>query len=64
METQLPPSEVMPAEPVKSGFPRWIFILIAVFVVCCCVSLLVIVVFTLMGPAIGNVFSSINQSLP
>jgi hypothetical protein len=64
VETQLPPSDVAPVEPAKAGFPRWIFVLIGVFVLCCCVSLLVIVLLTLLGPAIGNVFSSINASMP
>jgi hypothetical protein len=63
MESQPQVSDAPVAEPAKSGFPKWLMIVLGVIVACCCLSLLVIVVMSLLGPAIGNVFSTINASL-
>ena len=64
MESQPQSSDVSQAEPKKSGFPVWLIILIVVIVLCCCLAVVVIAMLTLLGPAVGNVFSTINQSLP
>lgn len=64
MESQPQSFDTSQPEPKKSGFPVWLIILIAVIVLCCCLAVVVIAVLTLMGPVVGNVFSSINQSLP
>jgi hypothetical protein len=49
------------AEPQKkSGFPMWLIILIVVILVCCCLTCLIVAI---SGPAINNIFASINESL-
>jgi flagellar basal body-associated protein FliL len=63
MESQPQSFDASQSEPKKSGIPTWLIILIAVPVVCFCLAVVVIAVLTIMGPVIGNVFSSINQSL-
>jgi len=64
MESQPQPSDDSQAEPKKSSFPVWVIIVIAIPVLCCCVAVVVIAAVTIMGPVVGHVFSTINQSLP
>jgi predicted PurR-regulated permease PerM len=53
-----------PAEPVKKKFPVWLIILLVLLVVCCLTVICVVfVVPSLMGPAIGNIFSNVINSL-
>ena len=64
MESQPQSSDVVEPVPAKSAFPVWLIVVIVVIVACCCLAGLVIAALTMMGPTVGNVFSSINQSLP
>ncbi len=50
-------------EEEKKGFPVWAIILIVVAVIFCCAPIVVIAILTLLGPAIGNVFSNIIMEL-
>ena len=64
MESQPQVIDAVPAEPAKSKFPIWLIVVIVLVVVCCCAAVIVIAVLTMLGPTVGNVFSTINQSLP
>ena len=64
MESQPQSVDVSQPEPKKSGIATWLIILIVVVVLCCCLAVIVIAAVTIMGPVVGNVFSTINQSLP
>ena len=59
-------SPVLPAEtPAKKKNP-WITVLIIVvvlIVLCCICALLVPTILALLGPSVGNVFSSIQEGL-
>lgn len=62
------PAEAMPGEAPRrgGGLPVWAIVLIVVGVVLCAIPLcfvIVIAVLTLLGPAIGNVFSNITPSI-
>ncbi len=50
-------------QPQKSGFPVWVIVLIVVGVVICLLPVCIIAILTLMGPAIGNVFSGIVRDI-
>ncbi len=52
-----------PEEEKKKGLPIWAIILIVVAVIFCCAPIVVIAILTLLGPAIGNVFSNIIMEL-
>lgn len=47
----------------RGGLPTWAIILIVVLAVLCLLPICVIAILTLLGPAIGNVFSNIIQEL-
>ncbi|MBN1312589.1 MAG: pilus assembly protein [Anaerolineae bacterium] len=50
----------MPADqPKKDGFPVWAIVLIVLGVLLCAIPFCVIIILTLLGPSIGNVFSDI-----
>ena len=52
------------AEEPKSNTPKIIIIIAVVVVLCACICLCVTIgVPTLLGPAIGNVFSEVNNGL-
>ncbi|HMR98218.1 MAG TPA: hypothetical protein PKE62_03105 [Anaerolineales bacterium] len=55
-------------EPAKTGSNRSVTIAAAIagasFALCVCAPILVIAVMRLLGPKIGNTFSTINSSLP
>jgi hypothetical protein len=59
-------SPVYPAEsPAKKRNP-WItvlIILLVLIILCCCCALLIPAILALLGPSVGNVFSSIEQGL-
>jgi hypothetical protein len=55
--------EAEPGEEKKGGLPTWAIILIAVVIVLCVLPVCVIVILTLLGPTIGNVFSNITDQL-
>jgi hypothetical protein len=44
----------------KTGFPIWIVILIIAVILCCCLACLILII---AGPAISNIFASVNQGL-
>jgi len=49
------PTEAMPEQKSRRGWPRWVSVLLAMAVaLCVCIGVL-----TLFGPAIGNVFGNI-----
>jgi hypothetical protein len=52
-----------PGEEKKGGLPTWAILLIAVVIVLCVLPVCVIVILTLLGPTIGNVFSNITDQL-
>jgi Flp pilus assembly pilin Flp len=47
----------------KGGLPTWAIILIAVVLILCVLPFCVIAILTLLGPAIGDVFSNITEQL-
>ena len=51
------------AQPKSGGFPVWAIVLIVVLVLVCLLPVCVIAILTLLGPAIGNVFSNIVTDL-
>ncbi len=57
-----PAPQFSPAEPQKK-FPTGLVIGIVALVLCCCCVIIILVGLTLMGPMVGNVFSTINQDL-
>lgn len=52
----------VPAQPQKS-ITGWIIGIVVIVLLCCCCAVVVIATLTLMGPAVGKVFSSINDGL-
>lgn len=57
-----PAPQFTPVEqPKKSNTPMIIGIVVAVLLCCCCLVIVGVVLF--MGPAVNNVFSSVNQQL-
>ncbi|NJL95088.1 MAG: hypothetical protein HC915_15910 [Anaerolineae bacterium] len=61
---QQQPLSPLPPQRSSGGTRSFILILLGLLVICIClVPIVVIVVLALLGPAIGNVFSEIEQSL-
>lgn len=52
----------IPAQPQKS-ITGWIIGIVVIVLLCCCCAVVVIATLTLMGPAVGNVFSTINMGI-
>ncbi len=50
-------------EPQRSGLPVWAIVLIVIGVGLCLLPICIIAILTLLGPAIGNVFSSMIDSI-
>ncbi len=61
MDSLLVRAEGVPpdTQPKSGGFPAWAVILIVVVLVLCLLPVCIIAILTLLGPAIGNVFSNI-----
>ena len=61
LDNLLVPAEGAPpsAQQKSSGLPVWAIILIVVVVLLCILPFCIITILTLLGPAIGNVFSNI-----
>jgi predicted PurR-regulated permease PerM len=58
------PSFNPPVEPVKKKFPVWLIIILVLVVVCILTVFCVFVILPMvLGPAIGNVFSNVINSL-
>jgi len=57
----LVPADAPPADgqPKSGGFPAWAVAVIAVVLILCLLPVCIIAILTLLGPAIGNVFSNI-----
>ena len=55
--------EFQPVEaPPKKNMSPWVIVLIITVVICCC-CLAIAIMFTLLGPAVGTVFSNIIEEL-
>jgi lipopolysaccharide/colanic/teichoic acid biosynthesis glycosyltransferase len=52
-----------PEAPAKSGFPIWAIILVAVVLLLCLLPVCILIILTLLGPAIGNVFPNIQEGI-
>jgi hypothetical protein len=61
MDSLLVRADVPPMEgqPKSGGFPVWAIVVIAVVLILCLLPVCIIGILTLLGPAIGNVFSNI-----
>ncbi len=55
--------EVPVDQPQKSGIPVWAIVLIVIGVGLCLLPICIIAILTLLGPSIGNVFSSMIDSI-
>jgi len=56
--------ESMPEQQKSGGFPTWAIVLIVgAVLVLCVLPFCVIAILTLLGPAIGNVFSNIIENM-
>ena len=56
VHAEMPPAE---GQPKSGGFPVWAIVVIAVLLILCLLPVCIIVILTLLGPSIGNVFSNI-----
>lgn len=68
MEEKDDESPSTPSEPGNNGSNRGVVIAAsiggAVIAVCVCLPIVMIAVMRLLGPKVGNTFSTINSSLP
>jgi hypothetical protein len=58
-----PPAPDQEGQPKSGGFPVWAIVLIAAVALLCLLPVCTIVILTLLGPAIGNVFSGIVEEI-
>lgn len=64
LDLLLVPAETAEPGQKSEGFPTWVIVLIAAVVLLLCVlPICIITILTLLGPAIGNVFSNIITDL-
>lgn len=61
---EMPPAAPGQPPAARSGLPVWAIVLIVVVALLCLIPICIIVILTLLGPAIGTVFSNIIENLP